>query len=484
MTRASAGNLSSLTPTTLIRVGPLAVPARRMDRQAVTRLPVVLKCIALLLFLPEEASFTVAGLRLTAIRLLFLLLTPGVLIKLAKKVAAGRYRFVLSDAFVLLAAFWMFIGPANVVGTSQAISHGGPTALEFCIGYFATRGFLSEHWQACAFVDLLCRVIAIVALLGLLDPLTHRFLIRDLVSMVTHYQKCNNPACVGFYDGLTRYGIVRATSTLEHPIGFGVVCAIGLLLSAYLPMRNRRFKLAACLVGVIISITSAAWLGLIAAAVLAWYDCLMRSVKFRWLGLILVTIFSIIAIYISVKNPFGFLFRHFLLDEQDAYFRLYTWDVAGAALAHSPWFGLGFVMPAEYDIPYTVDSVWLESALTFGVPGSALIALSIIGAAYPPTTGPGIRLTGVESRLGTALGIIIFLIVFWGFTVHYWGTDWILIALLIGVKAHLSELRRVSGKRREVPGSDRARLLQGVRDRIKPAAATSAGIGNRNASPL
>jgi len=38
------------------------------------------------------------------------------------------------------------------------------------------------------------------------------------------------------------------------------------------------------------------------------------------------------------------------------------------------------------------------------------------------------------------LGIIIFLIILAGFTVHFWGSTWILIALLVGLRAHLGEL--------------------------------------------
>ena len=106
----------------------------------------------------------------------------------------------------------------------------------------------------------------------------------------------------------------------------------------------------------------------------------------------------------------------------------------------SPWVGLGFEVPEYYALPATVDSVWLEPALTFGIPGSVLIALSITS---PPTSGPRVHLTPAESKLATMLGILIFLIVFWGFTVEYWGAVWILIALLTGLRAHLSELGRI-----------------------------------------
>lgn len=401
-------------------------------------LPMSLNLVMLLLFLPEEASFSILDMRLTAVRLIFLLLAPLVLLRLLHKLTNGDYCFVWSDLFVTLAAFWMIIGPSNIVGLSDALKHGGPIALEFFVGYMSTRVLLREHGHGIYFAESFTRITAAVALLGLLDPLTHHFFIRGLAAKLTGYGKG-----AWFYEGLTRNGIVRATATLEHPIAFGLVSTIGLLLSAYIPTRARKFSIPACSIGVIISITSVAWGGMMLGFMLVGYNRLLQGVKYRWSGLISMALFSIFVIYISVANPLGFIFRHLIFDPDSGYFREYTWDVAGAALAHSPWFGLGFTLPDFYDIPYTVDSVWLESALTFGVPGSLFIALSIIGATSLPTSGPGVRLTKRESRLGRILGIITFLLVFWGFTVHYWGTDWIVIALLAGLRAHLGELGRI-----------------------------------------
>jgi xanthine/uracil permease len=80
------------------------------------------------------------------------------------------------------------------------------------------------------------------------------------------------------------------------------------------------------------------------------------------------------------------------------------------------------------------------SALTFGIPGAAFVGLSMIGAASRKTSGPTARLTMEESKLGTALGVVIFILIFLAFTVHYWGTTWVLAGLLTGVRAHLGEL--------------------------------------------
>src|SRR5436190_1497115 len=88
----------------------IASPRFRVARdpavaRSAAKMPFVLTLIVIGLFIPEELSFYVFGLRLTVIRLIFLLLTPVLLARWTQKVSAGRYRFVMSDFFVVLTGF-------------------------------------------------------------------------------------------------------------------------------------------------------------------------------------------------------------------------------------------------------------------------------------------------------------------------------------------------------------------------------------------
>jgi O-antigen ligase len=430
---------ASSAPTSLLHK---TIP--RQDSQNTTTRPLALTVIILLVLLPEQTSFIIGNLRFNPIRLTLIILSPYIFIEMIKKILNSKYKFVISDLFVLLTGFWMILGPCIIVGFSDALLHSGPVAMEYCVSYFSVRALLSRHGHALSLITLLCRVIAIVAFLGLLDPLTHSFFIQNLVSTITHYEKrLSDP------DGLLiRLGVLRATSTLEHPIALGIVSAIGVLLSAYASARPRFFETCACGIGVIISVTSAAWLGVILGMILMQYNRIMTGVKSRWLILIGPTMMVIILIFISIDRPLGFIFRHFVFDESNAWFREYTWDAVGTAVADSPWFGLGFEPPAYYEIPSTVDSVWLVTALTCGIPAAVLLALSIAGASLS-TGGARTNLTSAEAKLATILGVVIFLILFWGFTVHFWGSDWILISVLVGVRAHLGELGRLDNFQRK-----------------------------------
>jgi O-antigen ligase len=269
--------------------------------------------------------------------------------------------------------------------------------------------------------------------------LTQRAIIRELAGALTGYTIVWE---VEVDD--RRLGLVRAMSTFGHPIMLGIACAIGLLIAVSVPIRSRKFAIPACGFGAICALSAAPLQSIFLGFVLLSYNRAMSGVRFRWLAPILLGAAALMTFFMVLDAPFGFIFRHFTFDDASAYWRLWTWNVAGDALAQSPWFGLGFApYPEEFGIPRTVDSVWLNQALTFGIPGSLLIGFSILGAVSLSTNGRKAGLTAAESKLGTVLGILIFLIIFWGFTVDFYGALWVLVPLVIGMRAHLGELGRI-----------------------------------------
>jgi hypothetical protein len=407
--------------------------------------PLALRIVAVSILLPDEIGLSVSGLRLSMARVVLLVLTPVLVMRFVRMLAAGRYRFVLSDLLVLLTGVWVMVALATMEGLQAGLNHAGPVALEFCVGYMAARFLLSEHVEAVSFIKFLCWAIAVVALLGLLDTLTHRFLLHSLIGAWFGDATGQLGDKIG-EGGEERLGLQRATSTLDHPILFGITCAAGLLLAAPVRIRGRTFVILACGLGTFLSLSSAPFQAVLMGLGLLTYNRMAAGIRYRWAGLITLATVGIIAVFNIFNDPLGFVLGHLVFDTGSAWFRVWEWTMASAAVAQSPWFGVGWVIPEGYGIPWTVDSIWLLWALTFGVPGSVLLGLSLIGAASLPTNGAGVCLTAAESRLGTTLGILLFLIIFLGFTVHFFGSAWILIPVLAGIRAHLGELGRVGAQ--------------------------------------
>jgi hypothetical protein len=402
-------------------------------RSAAT-MPFVLTLIVIGLFIPEELSFYMFGLRLTVVRLIFLLLTPVLLTRSIKKVSAGRYRFVLSDFFVVLTGFWLICAPANVDGLMSALNHEGPLVLEFCIGYMATRILLTEHGHALSFVDVLCRAIAVMALVGILDPvMNHRFA-HDLAAQL------GTPMhSIASWEDAHRLGLLRATGPIEHPILYGFICVVGVLLAASIPIRGRRFAIFSCSLGAIFAFSSAPIQTLVVGLGLLTYNHIFSRFSFRWPALIIASAVGIIAAFLISNSPIGFIISNLTFSPGSGYYRQWTWHMVGLYVSQSPWFGLGDG-PLPEEINHSIDSLWLVLEIHSGFPGAVLVALSLIGAGAVLTNAPKSGLTPVEAKLAVTLSILLFLIAYISFTVHLWGTSWILTGLLIGTKVHLSEL--------------------------------------------
>jgi O-antigen ligase len=422
--------------TRQFRLGHLPQRAAPQSANSTSFSP-ALKLIALVIFLPLELSFYIFDFRLTLIRLVLFLLTPILFVQFGQSLASKKHHLLLSDVLILSAGIWMIVSPAVVVDLGYSLHHSAPSAVEFCGSYFATRVLLSRRGQALSFINLMCHVIAIVALLGVLDALTSRPLTHDIVQQLT-----------GFPNVIVlehRLGVVRAMGPIDHPILFGIVCAIGLLLAIASPVRAKGLTIVGCGLGVLVSLSSAPIQGAILGLGLLAYDGLLARLRSRWLLLLGVVALGFAASYAFTASPLDFLFGHLLIDSSSYWVRVFQWNTVGIVVLNSPWFGIAFQWPQivhqlQFFALESVDSLWLLLALTYGIPGAVLVGLSMVSATWHPTSGRGVNLTMQESKLATTLGIAIAVVALLGFTVDFWEASWIFIGLLVGIRAHLADL--------------------------------------------
>ena len=416
-------------------------------------LPFTLTLIVIGLFIPEELSIYVFGLRLTIVRLLFLLLTPVLIFKALQKLSAGRYRFVLSDVVVLAIGFWFIYAPSNVDGLQLALNHAGPMALEFCVGYFTTRLMFANAAVTLSFAGLLCRSIAVVAWVGALDTLTsHRFT-HDLAAQFT--APMHN---VDNWSDAYRGGLFRATGPIEHPILYGFICSIGLLIALSIPMRGRVLVVLSCGLGMMLSLSSAPIQVLVMGIGLLAYNRVLSTFTYRWLVLIGLAVIAVLATFTINENPLGFIISNLTFSPETGYYREWTWASVMTYVSQSPWFGLGFgELPDE--IHHSINSLWLVLSIQFGYPGAIIVGVALLTAG---SFSRASQLAPREADLAVGVGIALFLTFVMGFTVHMWGTTWILSGLLLGLKAQLTEFSYLAN----VAGGD-DRLGQLERDEIK-----------------
>lgn len=404
--------------------------------------PTWTKLLVIAALMPEDLNIRPAGLLLTMPRLLLLAAVPVIAIRLASRSASG-FRATACDYVVVLTGLWMFFSVSMTGGIDRAVISASIVILEYCGTYFLVRTSLTRPGQCLALGRFLACAIAVEGALSLLDVLSQRHVLHDLAQSLTGYSKYWRPDF--------RNGIMRAQGSLEHPILMGAVCAFGSLLSlTLLKGSKRRLVFAGCMIGVVSAMSSAP----IGAAALSWIMLLYRRMTpgspGRWRLLIVSTLLFLAGLIAFHPRPFSFLMDHFTFDPQTGYYRLLIWNIVGEIVLANPVFGAGLAstFAEEFSVSNTVDTIWLESALCFGIPGSVLIGLSVLSACKSGAPRPG-RADGDDTALGLALGIIAFLYIYLGFTVHFWGGAWILMAAFVGMRAQFGQAAAREASARE-----------------------------------
>jgi O-Antigen ligase len=403
--------------------------------------PLMLTLIAAATLLPEESSFHLGSFRLTIVRALLLLIAPLTISRFVNMFSKPDYRFVWADALVPIFSVWMIVAPSIAESLDRGLVFGGITAVETFVPYMAMRS-LTQHGQALKIVKTLLYAISVVGLLALLDWATNEFFIRNLAAKITGYTKIAETHSLGFvYD--FRFGLLRAASTIEHPILLGTVCAYGVLLSTAYHGWPRWFITISCSIGLVAALSSAPIGSLVLGVSLIIYDKAFRNIPPRRMILLGIGVLGVAIIFIGSSNPWAFIFSKICFDPSTGFYRLLEWETIWPFVMDAPIFGLGTGQESlSEDLLPSVDSLWLRNAMLYGIPGMILTAAAFLGCASIRIDlgNPKLNLTPDEKKLALALDVIVWIIIYVATTVFFWGAVWILTVFILGLRAHIGNL--------------------------------------------
>ncbi len=383
------------------------------------------------MLLPEELSLSVGNLRLTVTRIILILVSPYLCVRLAIMMRRPDFRLALSDVYVPLAGLWMLVSVGVMQGAEMATSAGIQT-LEFSITYLATRALVRRDDDVLVVIRASCICTSIVGLLSLLDSMSGSFVVHDWFGAFTGYVRL---AQMDF-----RFGHLRASGTLEHPILLGTVCTLAILLSGAMQPWMRWPVRLCCLLGLTLSVSAGPIGGLLLGLALMAYGRMLRWIRQKWrlLGAAVGT--AILLQVLVSRNPVGPL-TDLTFDPASAYYRTLIWHYGTMSVMQSPIFGIGLYTEwyREEWMSKSVDAFWLMSAMNFGIPGVILIALGWISPCLWPAkrTYKDPTLPVPQSHLRLVLNIAMVVIVYIGFTVHLWGPTAMLISIYAALRAQL-----------------------------------------------
>lgn len=358
-----------------------------------------------------------------------ILLIPALVLLLGK-----RRRFVASDLFVSAASCWMIVA-IFLAGRGHSLSSTLALALEFWGGYIVARAYVFGRAAIESYVRMLKPVLMIAIAAAVLDHLSGRLILNDLIGRLLGVPLGSVPEY--------RAGLLRAMSIFAHPILYGTFCTMA--GAVFLYARQWTF-VGLSLFGCLLAMSSAPLLVFGIVLAVYGYDALLKQYPWRWRAFTAAVAAMFAFIYLTTNNPTSWIIAHLTLDPSTGYFRQATWDRAFYNIGLSPLTGYGFDdvgNPAEQEFfdNASVDAVWLVVALRFGIPIVPLLLLANIASFYGPRPKPrwGTPEDAFMCNMRTGFTLAIWALMLAGLTVHYWNTMWLVWGICIGIRASFQE---------------------------------------------
>ncbi len=439
--RAAHGSVLTLAPR--VRAGSWTPPRGQAPLGA--QAPFWAALILLGAYLGPAEMAVKVGIVLTTLRLALLIMLAWAAAVMASRLASGRYVFVLADGLVLVLVLWMELALYATTGPEAVTSAVGLRPVEFLSAYLAGRFIFGRRAGIGPFVQVLLVVVGLLVLLGLVDLAAGENILGRLGRQ--YFGVDRNALYITQY----RMGLPRARASFEHAILFGTFFSACAPLLYYLAPGRLTWiaGLGLCLAGIVLALSSAPMLAFGIFAALTTFDRLLDRAPWRWAALLVLVVYGIAMLLAFVDDPLRTLVNLFTLEPETGVYRFLIWEWVAYNLQTTPWFGIGVRDWVRLStMVSSVDALWLGQALHAGYVGVALLALVIVGAffAWPGRAAPR-RPDAVVGTAAKAVTIALVQMIFVSFTVHYWGTCWAFFALLIGMRAGLTEAARLDAGR-------------------------------------
>jgi len=385
--------------------------------------------LALMVLMPIELSLRAGTLFIPWYRLLLLVVAIPVVIR----IVTGKVELKLFDWFIIAHCFWLFSAEMIKRGSS-GIQPGFVFLLETMVSYLLIRCYMTKPGHFSAFARTLFVLLCIAIVLAIPEAilLKERY-IHNLASQITGY-------LYNFQQDY-RLNMLRAASTFEHPILFGLFCSctIGLIWSTTKKGGLRNVKTAILFLGVILSASSAPILTAIVQTMLVIAERVTRHIKLRLRILVslVIIIFTVLSIF-SNRGPFGIIATSLALNPQSGYYRILIWEYTIDDVMRHPIIGF---LPEQWTRPWwmtdSLDNHWLAQALRGGIPAVVLILCGfwlVWRALYRTKVVPD---DFGRARFGWS--VMALALVLGGATVAFFGKMHTFSFILLGYGAALSE---------------------------------------------
>lgn len=325
-------------------------------------------------------KFQLGPLYITFSRIMLLaLLVPMIL-----RILSGRYGGIKPpDILVMVFGLWAYVCMGVNHGFISSIESSGMFFVETVGAYYFGRVFLRSLQDFYVFVRYMIISLLISVPFGTVEMFTGEPLMLDLLRQVNPL-----PGIFVFaptIDYEPRLGLHRVQYTLQHPIFYGIMCASFVAVCFKVMTRGESlskqiFWGAVVIYTTFMGLSSAGWLSALMQIGFVVYERFTRWFKPRWkiIALGFLTFYILLSLA-STKDPITYLATKFTLNSHTAWIRIHIYDYGWDNVVANPIFGLGM---NDWLRPHwllaSVDSLWLLTAMRFGLPGAIFLSLTIL----------------------------------------------------------------------------------------------------------
>ena len=417
-----------------------------MSRARRVGVPTIAATLYIALILPSDFSVIVGGLRLTPYRVLLLVITIPLLLRLMQNTRQPPHAV---DYLVMAHAVWVVLALTVYSGVAGGLESGGIYAVESLGAYLVGRIAITSAEEHRAVLRFMVTVLVVMFLFTLPESLTSTHFIREAARAVT-----GGPA-IPYID--PRWGLERAFGSFDHPILYGVFAASTFAATYYVLAREQLGLKGVGLLGIVagsafLSLSAGPFVGLACqGGVIAW-DRLTKGISLRWTALMSVFMLMWTAVSLgSNRSPVNVFISYLTFSPHSAYNRILIWEYGTAEVGRHPLFGIGFGdwirAPWMSD---SMDNFWLLTAVRYGLPALIFLAAAIIVLAVRQA-----RVSARDPELNRHRMAWVAIIVGFavsGVTVHFWNSVFVYFFFLIGTGAWMVyPPRRCPSRIRAVP---------------------------------
>lgn len=381
-----------------------------------------------LMLVPVELSVWVGSIRLPWYRAILLAAALPVFLQ------ATRLRFAAFDYCMIAHVLWTVLGMLLKRGAG-GIEPAGSYLVETLVVYLAVRLVLTRPGHFTALPRLIFVMLVPAILLAVPEALIlHRHLVHDIAGQLTGFSYW-----VGYE---YRLGMLRAASTFEHPILYGLFCA-SIISIVWVAARSRVAAVVMTAIlcgGTILSGSSAPLLVMAVQLACLVGERISRHIPGRFRLLVGFTVFCFVFITIfSDRGVFQIIAQELTLNPATGYYRLLIWTNGIGDVLANPVFG---IRPEDWTRPSwmspSIDNNWLLLAMKGGLPGIFLLlaAMCLIWwRLYHRGSVPQ-----VFDRIRFGWSCVLLALFLGGATVAYFGKMQPYFFLLLGYGAALAHL--------------------------------------------